>query len=336
MAQDRDISVVMPVRHAADHVDAAVRSLLAQRLSPLEVLIVDDASDPATASRLAAWRDADTRIRIVPNEGRGLVAALNSGLRQAHGRLVARMDADDIAHPDRLLLQRAFARNRGDVSVVSCLVESFPRSSVREGYRIYERWLNALTEPEQIARERFVESPLPHPSVLFPRELVLDAGGYRDDAGPEDYDLWLRLAGRGHRFAKVREVLHRWRDHPDRLSRVDARYSLERFLETKARHLAPLIGRRRVSLWGAGMIGRRLSRHLLQRDVQIERFIDIDPKKIGRTVRGRPVTSPDALPLPGDDVLVLGAVGSRHARGLIRARVTAAGHVEGRSFFAVA
>lgn len=331
-----DISVLMPVRRAAGHVDDAIRSVLAQRLSPLELLVVDDHADEVTRRRLHRWRDADARVRITRTDGDGLVDALNTGLARARGTLIARMDADDVAHPDRLALQHAFLRTRGDVSVVSCLVESFPRSRVREGYRIYERWLNALCEPQEIAREIFVESPLAHPSVLYPTSVAREAGGYRDDGGPEDYDLWLRLHRAGHRFAKVREVLHYWRDHPGRLSRVDPRYALERFLALKARHLADALAGRPAVVWGAGRIGRRMGRQLLASGAVIASFVDIDPRKIGRTVRGRPVVPPEDLPSPDGGIVVLGAVGSRHARGLIRARVRAAGFVEGRDFFAVA
>jgi glycosyltransferase involved in cell wall biosynthesis len=334
--REPDVSVVMPVRHAHAHVDDAIRSILAQRLSPLELLVIDDHADRATRARLAAWRRADSRVRLVDVRGSGLVDALNTGLADARGPLVARMDADDVAHPDRLLLQRAFWRTRSNLTVVSCYVESFPRSELGEGYRIYERWLNALREPDEIAREIFVESPLAHPSVLFDRRAVIAAGGYRDDGGPEDYELWLRLHAAGHRFAKVRSVLHYWRDHSSRLSRVDARYARDRFIDTKARYLAVALGERRTFVWGAGRIGRRLARHLLARDVRIEAFVDVDPRKIGRRAHGRPVLAPDALPAAGDGAIVLAAVGSRHARALIRTRLRRAGYVEGRSFWAVA
>jgi hypothetical protein len=219
---------------------------------------------------------------------------------------------------------------------VSCLVTSFPRASVQEGYRIYERWLNALVEPGAIAREIYIESPLPHPSVLFVRDAVLAAGGYRDRGWPEDYDLWLRLHQNGHRFAKVREVLHFWRDDPGRHSRSHPRYSSERFLATKAHYLArgPLRGSP-VVVWGAGPISRRLSRRLLAEGTDLRAFIDIDPRKIGRRLRGRPILAPDALGAAGEFV-VLAAVGSRHARELIRRRVQSRGFREGLDFFCAA
>jgi glycosyltransferase involved in cell wall biosynthesis len=301
-----------------------------------EVTVVDDHSTDGSRELLEAWVSAGPGRRLVPSEGTGLVDALNTGLRVARAPLIARMDADDIAHPRRLELQRAFLHTRTDVAVVGSLVESFPRPHVQEGYRIYERWLNALVTPDAIARAMYIESPLPHPSVMFRGDLVRAAGGYRAGPFPEDYDLWLRLHRAGHRFAKVPEILLRWRDHPARASRQDPRYAREAFLALKAHHLArgPLVGKR-AYVWGAGRIGRILGRALIREGAVVGGYLDIDPRKIGRRLRGRPVGGPGDLPAPGSGVL-LAAVGVRDARILIRRRAEAGGYREGVDFFAVA
>jgi hypothetical protein len=178
-----------------------------------------------------------------------------------------------------------------------------------------------------------------HPSVVVRRELLEAAGGWRDLGWPEDYDLWLRLLAVGTRFAKVERFLFFWRDHGARLTRTDPRYTVPRFLACKAHHLArgPLAGARRVVLWGAGQTGRRLAKHLLAEGVALDAVVDIDPAKIGRTLRGAPVIAPEALAVRlGDGVVVLAAVASRGARDLIRARLVALGLDEGRDFYCVA
>ncbi len=331
-----EITVLMPVRNAEPTLDAAVGSITAQTWSDFELLVIDDHSTDASPELLDAWRRRDRRIRIEGCRGSGLIDALNTGLAMARAPLVARLDADDLAHPRRLELQRAFVRHRPGLTVVSCLVESIPRGRVMEGYRVYERWLNGLTEPAAISREIFVESPLPHPSVLYRRDAILDAGGYRDAGWAEDYDLWLRLHGLGHRFAKVPEVLLYWRDLPSRLSRTHPRYAVERFLAAKAHFLArgPL-RRRPAVIWGAGPIGRRISRHLLREGVEILAFIDVDRRKIGRTLRSRPILAPGAIPI-ADGAVVLAAVASRHARELIRRRLESRFLREGKDFVCVA
>jgi hypothetical protein len=108
---------------------------------------------------------------------------------------------------------------------------------LREGQRIYLEWLNSLLEDGDIHREMFVESPLPHPSVIIRKAWLDQVGGYQDRGWPEDYDLWMRLYLAGAQFAKLPEVLLDWRDDPQRLTRTDSRYSLENFLRLKAYYL---------------------------------------------------------------------------------------------------
>lgn len=317
-----------------------MRSLVRQTFEEIEILAVDDGSEDESARLLKEWARRDDRIRPLFRPHRGLIETLNVGLRAASGTFVARMDADDVSHPKRLELQVGLFRQDPSLSVVGCLVRSFPRRQVREGFRIYEEWLNRLTRHEEIAREMFIESPLPHPSVMVRREEVLDLGGYQERGWPEDYDLWLRYHRAGRRFAKVERVLLLWREGADRLTRQDARYSVENFLRAKAHYLArgPLSDRRAI-VWGAGKTGRRLSKHLIREGVDIDLFVDIDPSKIGRTLRGKEIVSADDLALWVQGLeapLVLCSVSSRGARALIRGRLAALGLSEGVDFLCVA
>ena len=333
------VSVLLPVRDAGPHLDACLESLARQTLGGLEVVAVDDGSSDGSGELLEAWAARVPWLQVIHQPPEGLVAALNFGLAACLGALVARIDADDIAHPRRLELQAAVLEARPEVGVVSCLVRCCPRAGVAEGFALYEEWLNGLRTHEQMARERFVESPLAHPSVMVRREVLRSADGYRDCGWPEDYDLWLRLFAAGTRFAKVERPLHFWREHPDRLTRRDPRYSTDAFLRCKAHHLAlgPLSRGRPAVVWGAGRTGRLLSRLLLDQGVELAAFIDIDPRKIGGTARRRPVVAPEALPgLLGEGAVVLAAVASRGARELIRARLEGIGLVEGEGFWCVA
>jgi hypothetical protein len=205
-------------------------------------------------------------------------------------------------------------------------VRAFPAQDVRQGFALYVEWLNGLLGDADIRRELFVESPLPHPSVMFRREIVQALGGYQEHGWAEDYDLWLRLALHGARFAKLPETLLDWREHAGRLTRSDSRYSLENFLRAKAHYLArgPLVGRDAVLIWGAGMAGRRLGKQLQRQQAPLAVYIDIDPKKIGRTRRGCPIVAPSEL--AGwwgryQNPILLAAVAARGARPLIRAQL---------------
>ena len=161
------------------------------------------------------------------------------------------MDADDVAEPRRLELQLDLLRRDPELVGCGCRVEYFPEGEVRDGARRYERWINSLIRPEDIERDLFVECPLAHPSFFLRSEAVRVVGGYRDPGWPEDYDLVMRLWRAGHRFGSVPEVLLRWRERPDRLSRTDPRYSPEAFRRCKVHYLKrTLLEGRTASLSG--------------------------------------------------------------------------------------
>ena len=126
---------------------------------------------------LAARAAVDRRLRVVTQDHAGLIAALNRAIDSSRGEILARMDADDVAHPRRLEAQLETLEGPLEPDVVSCLVRHFPDQEVAEGFRIYEHWLNSLVSHEAIVRERFIESPLPHPSVLVRRHCVTEIGG---------------------------------------------------------------------------------------------------------------------------------------------------------------
>jgi glycosyltransferase involved in cell wall biosynthesis len=270
-----------------------------------------------------------------------VIAAANTGLAACTAPFIARMDADDHARPARLEKQAAYLETHPEVTAVSSLVKAFPDEDVREGYRIYIEWLNSLVSNEDIRREMFVESPLANPSIMMRSSWFQKMGGYHDYGWPEDYDLLLRMYLAGAEFAKVPEVLLEWRDHPDRITRTDGRYSVENFLRAKAHYLArgPLKDRDAVIVWGAGMMGRRLSKQLQNNHLPLAAFVDIDPKKIGRTRRGKPIIAPDdLLDWWGryENPALLAAVGARGARGLIRDRLVKMGFVEGQDWWGAA
>jgi glycosyltransferase involved in cell wall biosynthesis len=328
------VSILLPVFNGAATLGRALDSVRAQTFSEWELIAIDDGSTDDTTNILENAARADPRIRPMIRPHRGIVAALNEGLSTARGEYVARIDADDESLPQRLTEQVAVLRSQPEIGLVGCLVEYGGDRTAALGSALHVEWINSLTSPDEIALNRFVESPLAHPSVMFRRELVCAAGGYRSGEFPEDYELWLRLLDAGVRMTKVPQPLVRWNDPPHRLSRTDSRYSPEAFYELKAawierhlRTLAPLP----VWIWGAGRPTRKRAAHLLAHGVTIAGYIDIDPKKIGRPIGSLPVLSPDQIPACGT-AIILGYVSSRGARDLIRTSLFSRGYVEGRDF----
>jgi glycosyltransferase involved in cell wall biosynthesis len=294
------------------------------------VLAVDDGSTDHSRSILEHHAARDARLRVLSNPKPGLVAALELARRETRAPYLARFDADDISHPDRLRLQLAYLRAHPRVAAVGSRVTLFPRRELGSGWRRYEWWLNGLTTTRDHAREIFVESPLAHPSVLMRAGAVREVGGYRNVGWAEDYDLWHRLHRSGWELAKVPRTLLAWRQTSTRLSLNGPRYRPEAFLEARAHFLTlhPALRERRVALWGAGRTGRRLARRLDARGVAVTCFYDVDPRKLGRRILGAPVRSWRELAPAGESPLVV-AVGAPGARALIRPETRRQGYREG-------
>ena len=205
------ISVILPIYNAAQTLSQTLDSLCRQRFDGFELIAVDDGSQDGTPDILNACAKRDSRIRIIQSDHIGLVGALNLGCAHTNSPYMARLDADDLIHPDRLRLQYEFLASHPDIAVVSSRIQCFPRPQIAGGFRLYEHWLNSLCTPEDIAREIFIESPVAHPSVLVRTSAFDRVGGYQDFGWAEDYDLWLNLRKQQKRFYNVDtiQVMHR-------------------------------------------------------------------------------------------------------------------------------
>lgn len=324
MRQAPSISVLVPVWNAAGdgggRLRAAFASLFAQTdapsapLPPLEILAVDDGSDDATPAVLHELAREDERLRIIRLPHGGIARALTAGLEAARGELIARMDADDIALPQRLARQAAHLQRQPDLDVSACRVRFGGDPRTAWGFAHYVAWQNSLCRHEEMARNRFRDTPLCHPSVMFRRTAVERFGGYADGDFAEDWELWLRWFHAGARMEKLPEELLIWNDPPGRLTRTDARYADAANNALRARWLARHLRRQnRTRVWvlGAGRVARRRLAPLWAEGIDPAAFIDIDPHKIGQRVPLSPsggprvpVLSRKELPPPGTDLLL--------------------------------
>ena len=330
------VSILMPVYNAAATLPAALRSISAQTFRDWELIAVNDGSEDASLEILERAARKDRRIRVLTGSHSGIVGALRTAAEPASAPMIARMDADDVMHASRLLLQTERLGSSPSVDVLATRVRSIGETA--EGMRRYVDWQNGLLTHDELVSNFFVESPIAHPSVLMRRDAFERAGGYRDPGWAEDFDLWHRMREQGARFEKLPRALLSWRDGDRRLTRTHPMYEERKFYAAKLhffrRH--PLC-KSPVTVWGAGPIGRDWTRDLLRAGIDVPRVIDIDPKKIGRTIAdGRvKVVSPDEG-LSKQTGLILGAVGARGARDLIRARLLQESLAEGRDFLFVA
>lgn len=325
------VSVLLPVYDAAETLTACLASIARQSEARWQCVIVDDGSRDASRAIAHDFAQADGRFVVLPEAHQGLVPALMRGLEACRAPLVARMDADDVMHRRRIERQLGALDADRTLALVGCHVRVFPRP-LTDGFAAYENWLNAMTSPDEVAREALVECPLAHPTWMARREVLVE-GGYRDAGWPEDWDLLLRLLAGGHRIGVVPRRLLHWRNAPSRLSRTDARYSLDAFTACRAYHVARGFLRDvdRYVLWGYGDTGKSLRKALSAQGKEPEGIVELHPGRIGQRIFGARVVGPDALgELFGRRMLV--SVAGSVARREIRETLSAAGWVEGADF----
>jgi hypothetical protein len=201
--------------------------------------------------------------------------------------------------------------------------------------REYERWLNSLHSPEDVARDAFVECPVAHPSLMMRRRMA-DLG-YADRGWPEDYDLVLRALGAGMRIGVVPRRLLAWRDRHDSLSRTDERYGLDRFTACKAHHLAVgfLARSGTYVLCGYGATGKSLRRALAALGKHPSHIVEVKPTRLGKRIHGAPVIPHGDLPGVSRRPIIV-SVARAGPRAEARASLAAMGFVEGRDFLCAA
>jgi glycosyltransferase involved in cell wall biosynthesis len=199
------VSVLLPTYNNETTLGAAIDSILGQTFADFELLVIDDASSDGTPALLAKY--TDPRLRIIRNETNlKIVAALNSGLDQAKGDYIARMDADDISLPKRFALQCAYLDSHPPIGVVGSWIEIFGTQRVSYIHRC------PATHDEIIAASFFV-NPMAHPTVMMRRSALAGAHYATDYPYAEDWELWCRLM-ETLRFANMQEVLVRYRIKP--------------------------------------------------------------------------------------------------------------------------
>lgn len=211
------VSVLMSVYNGAATVSAAIDSVLAQTYRDFEFIICDDASSDESWEILCAYKEREPRIRLIRNEQNcGLGASLNRCLSMAEGVYIARQDADDISEPERLERTLNYLQ-QNDLPYAACGVQVFDDNGI---------W-NERIFPEHITKHIIArKNPFFHPTMVFKREVMELACGYRVTRytrRTEDYDLVMRLAGKGVIGQNLQEYLYRVYEPVDAYGRHTAK-----------------------------------------------------------------------------------------------------------------
>jgi glycosyltransferase involved in cell wall biosynthesis len=232
------ITVVMPAHNAAATLAQTLASLAQQTQRDFELLLVDDASNDGTAG-IAEQFAGSVPLKLLRNETKaGVARSLNRGIAESDSEFIARLDADDLAQPVRLVRQLEFLRAQPRVDLVGSQMAMF--RSLEEGP------LGLLTQPTEdraIRTALLQRNVIAHPSLLARRSFFVDVGAYNPALDyAEDYDLWCRGALLGKRFANIAEPLTWYRVHAASVSQSKAQTQYERDVEARRRYMTALLG----------------------------------------------------------------------------------------------
>ena len=330
------VSIILPVYNGSTGIVRAIDSMLNQTFKDFELIIIDNGSTDDTVDKINAFNDS--RIKLLKLPKPNLVAALNHGIAHSTAKYIARMDADDWSHPDRLQLQVCFLQKNSRIGVVSSLVKYHGSREKNYGYYLHVEWLNEVISHDEIFLKRFQDSPLAHPSVMFRKSLVNEFGGYEEGNFPEDYELWLRWMSNGVRMAKIQKPLLHWHDSPNRLSRIHPAYSEEAFAKTKTKYFAKWFlshfAENQPTIWicGKGRIINRKVAFLEAEGLKIAGFVDF---KANSSSNGKPIINYQSI-ASLDNAFILSYVSDRVGKLKIHEFLTSQGFAEGKKFYMMA
>ena len=228
-------SIIMAVHNGARHLPAALASLTSQTFREWELVVVDDGSTDDTAQQLEQFARQDRRVALIRQEHRGLTVSLNRAIAAAGGAYLARHDADDLSHPQRLERQVRYLERQPRVAAVGTAGEVIgaegeilaPLATRRRGAAIRRGLRSARVTPI-------------HGSMMMRRDALAAVGGYREAFRfSQDVDLWLRILER-FEMANLPERLYQWRLNPQGV------YAAQRLMQLKYCGVALAFARERA------------------------------------------------------------------------------------------
>ncbi|TYA59084.1 glycosyltransferase family 2 protein [Formosa maritima] len=290
------ISILIPFKNTAKYLPECLESILKQTYTNWELLIVDDHSTDESSILVKTYSKKDKRIKLVKNNGEGIIDALRLGLDKSNGTYITRMDSDDIMPPNKLeiLLNNLF--HHGKHHLATGLVSYFSEDGINDGYKSYEKWLNNLTIKGNNYTEIYKECVIPSPCWMIHKADLIACDAFNPNDYPEDYDLTFRFYKHQIKVIPCNQLLHYWRDYSTRTSRTHKHYEQNYFLDIKLKYFLELEydSSRPLVLWGAGFKGKTIAKLLIEKQVEFS-WICNNPKKIGKHIYGKELFQPQYL-----------------------------------------
>lgn len=209
------VSILMPVFNTAPYLGEAIDSILSQTFSDFELIILNDCSPDNSDDILNTYGDSRI-VRYKGDKNVGLSNVLNVGIEMARGKYIARMDSDDLSLPERLQIQVNYLEQNPSIDLVSAGMQLFGAKE--------EIWLREQN-PEKVKINALFSSPILHASSMWRKDSFDQYSlRFRQEMVPaEDYDLWTRALVKGLKLVNMRQVLYKYRIHPNQVTTQTAR-----------------------------------------------------------------------------------------------------------------
>ncbi|RED45873.1 glycosyltransferase family 2 protein [Seonamhaeicola aphaedonensis] len=290
------ISILTPFKNTEAFLAECLNSIRNQTYTNWELLIVDDHSTDQSYALVENYSNIDSRIKLLKNNGRGIISALQVAFKNSSGEFITRMDSDDIMLPNKLEILANNLMTYGKQHVAVGLVEYFSNQGIGPGYKSYETWLNNLTRTGNNYEEIYKECVIPSPCWMIHRDDLVSCGAFNPNIYPEDYDLTFRFYKHHFKCIPCDTIIHKWRDYSTRTSRTHIHYAQNHFTSLKVQHYLDIDYHfsKTPVVWGAGTKGKLMAKIFLEREIPFEWICD-NPNKIGRAIYGKELLSFETL-----------------------------------------
>lgn len=274
------ISALMTVYNGEDFIEKTIDSILNQTFKDFELIIVNDASTDNTLNIIKKFNDS--RIRIVElNNNLGVGGAIIEGLKYVNGEYIAKVDADDIYHPERFQKQLKFLENNQGIDVVDSYISYFPNSksvsnTPRYSYlkNTVEKQINSIYKTEDIQKYLYWFVCITHSSVMFRRK-ILEIATYKNLKVGEDYDVFYKWNIAGIRMYKIPKVLAYIRVSNKSTSLRESSTIPQEVLKIKSNEISKIFKKHdKVYIWGTGGLAKKTLEFILKKGFVLEGFID--------------------------------------------------------------
>lgn len=325
----------MPMRNAEKYLHECIDSIRKQGFTHWELIVINDHSADHSQAIVEAYSRKDSRIQLLPNEGKGIIDALKTAIKYCQGIYLSRMDADDKMPENRLQIMVDTLAKSPEKTVVTGYVKYFGESPISAGYMRYEDWLNTINRNAIQWQNIYRECVIASPNWMVRKDELRAIGGFQDLHYPEDYHLVLKWYQNHWHIEVIPEVTLWWREHPARTSRNSENYQQARFFSLKIRFfLENQWQKQDLVLWGNGEKARISARGLDQQQAPFC-WMDLNPEKFAKGIQGHTILSYRKIEsyTPETTLILLAIYPSQKQQQQINSYLNALGYILGTNYW---